>query len=142
MSDDLIDYLINIITSEQMSDNEQPFYFQHIYNGIIFANGKYYPMIEFKIKTTENANTTYLFCNVDYKCAWFVIDSDNRTLLGPVGINKEKIINGERFIDDEQYEEINGCEIEAVSNEAESIIDPDDLPDWMMMSLNNATKTN
>ena len=117
------------------------FEIHHIYNGIIFDESPFYPMIEFKIKNiqlkleSDAENIEFIFRDVNYKCAWFLIDSDNKRLLGPVMLDLELIKDNIRKIKDESDEfiDINGAEIQAVSND--DLISSDQLPKWMIKSM-------
>ena len=126
------------IDSNNVHNGDDPYcYFEHIYNGIIFTNGTFYPMIEFKIvnkdKNAEEKST--LFVDVHFKCGWFIIDPAFKKLAGPIKINTIKIIDNIREISDYRYPEINSKIIDSVSNEDESLISKDDIPSWMYISL-------
>lgn len=124
--------------------------FSHVYNGIIFREDYYIPMIEFKI-VNDNKNTSQhnMICDlvskdvrfesVNYKCAWFAISCDKdgiNKLIGPIHLNLDLLQqNGSRVIDDERYSEMNSLTIEALSNNTDDLINTDDIPDWMMYHL-------
>lgn len=111
---------------------DRDYYFSHIYNGIVFKGSTYYPMIEFKIiRTDQSIPEPILFKETQFKCGWFIVDGENSKLRGPVGLNKEKIKTGLRVIDDKNFPEIDGSEIESVSNEKESMITREQIPHWM-----------
>jgi hypothetical protein len=150
---------INNISPNMENDIMTGIYFKHIYNGIIFAEDHYIPMIEFKIiddgsqnnivsssksefesETLTNLITRDIrFNNVKYKCAWFAISCDNdgiNNLIGPLHLNLELLKqNGMRVICDEYYPGLNGMMIEALSNDHEDLINTNDIPDWMEIHL-------
>lgn len=119
------------------------FYFEHIYNGIIYNKDKFYPMIEFEIKYKENNDhleNTFLFCNVNYKSGWFIIDANKMILSGPIILDKNKIMIDVRIVDDIKFNEINGCEIESISNDEKIMIKGQDIPEWMISCLMKSIK--
>lgn len=127
-------------TQQYVSDFvfDRDYYFSHIYNGIIFKESEYYPMIEFKIIViNKDASKPILFKGVEYKCGWFIVDGENFKLEGPVCLNKEDIKNNLRVIDDKNFPNINDSEIESVSNESDSIIPREQIPHWMIKHLIN-----
>jgi hypothetical protein len=76
-----------------------------------------------------------LFNGSNFKCAWFIVDSEAKMLKGPVEIDTEKIKSGVRTIKDPNYPQIDGHNIESVSNDPESIISDEDIPAWMVKHL-------
>jgi len=125
------------------NDVSDEFYFEHIYNGIIFTEDIVYGMIEFKvvknldILSEHNVN----FKDVDYNCAWFAISCDKNginRLIGPIHLNQDLIKEGARTISDDRYPELDGMIIECVSNESVNLIATNDIPDWMMDCLMNS----
>ncbi|VBB18927.1 hypothetical protein YASMINEVIRUS_1459, partial [Yasminevirus sp. GU-2018] len=128
------------ISSKTLEENDEFVKFTHIYNGIIFTENEYHPMIEFKVTPVDEGNTSLnpVFSRVQFKCGWFIISTDEhsvQSLRGPVKIDLEKIKDGVRLIADDEFPEINGCEIECVSNEQESLIHVNDTPMWMLNAL-------
>lgn len=135
VNDDIDDEMIAKIISPTFLFGKD-YYFTHIFNGIIFSETSYYPMIEFKIvKINPEAKEQILFRDTQFKCGWFIMDAENLNLRGPVNLNKIKIETGIREIEDENFPEINGFTIEAISNEKESLITREDIPHWMIKHM-------
>lgn len=88
------------------------------------------------IKPTPNI----LFKYVDFKCAWFIVDvsESHRQLIGPVGIDGEKIKDGIRVVNDNTFQDIDGLEISSVSNNIDDLIAKEDIPEWMMIHLRSS----
>jgi hypothetical protein len=126
---------INVLDN---TTNEQV-YFEHIYNAVILNkfNNIEFKMLEFKIKLKSKSKTEYLFCDVDYKCAWFIMmdDENNKQILnGPFMLNMEKIKMNERFIDDARFDEFNGQEITFIKPN-DNNNNKDNIPDWITQYL-------
>lgn len=123
-----------------MTDMETPnYHFEHIYNGIIFKDSIYYPMIEFKIiKNNDEIKEQINFSHSNFKCGWFIVDAPLLKLIGPINIDNEKIKSGIRMINDELFPEINGLIIESISNDVDSLIPSEQIPFWMIKHLNDA----
>jgi hypothetical protein len=118
---------------------ETDYYFEHIYNGIIFKESTYYPMVEFKIKYDKEYNKDKIvFKDVKFKCGWFIVDAEALKLIGPVNLNLEEIKKEKRVIDDINYPDINGMEIEGISNDVETLISRDQIPMWMVKHLSES----
>lgn len=111
--------------------------FKHIYNGLIIGENGIFPMIEFKIEMPKESKEQALFKYVDFKCAWFMIDVNEtyKQLIGPIKIDVEKIKTGNRVINDAEFPDLNGLDIESISNVPEDLIADDDIPDWMLVKL-------
>lgn len=76
----------------------------HIYNGHI----KEYPeiqLIEFKLVSIDGQHS--IFKKNNYHCCWFI----QTTILNPILIDINKIKDGKRIIQDQDYPELNECEI-------------------------------
>jgi hypothetical protein len=128
------------VVASNLNTSEKQFYFKHIYNGMIFKDNKFFPMIEFKIvETDQDILNNILFCDTNFKCGWFIIEPSEYKLLGPINLNIEQIKTElkKRVIDDINYPDINGLEIEDISNDPEMLIPRDQLPDWMFYCLIN-----
>lgn len=137
-------------TYDERTENDEicDFYFEHIYNGIIFKDDSYFAMIEFKVIKNKNANVLLdhdvkfkdvNFKDVDYKCAWFTISFDKNginRLIGPIRLNLDLLQQNKiRSISDDRYPEINEMVIESLSNDEYDLIGTDFIPDWMMDCL-------
>lgn len=147
MSDSL--YANRINNNDQNNDMDK-YHFSHIYNGIVFAEDSYFGMIEFKIMKNDRTSDVDLhtlhvsktqsvkFTNINHKCAWFAIicnmDGINE-LVGPLQLDLDLIHNGTRVIKDENFPEINGMIIDAVSNDPDNLIASREIPDWMIRNL-------
>ena len=115
---------------------DEDYYFLHIYNGIVFKGSDYYPMIEFKIVRTDPEISEFiLFKESQSKCGWFIVDGENSKLKGPVYLHKEHIKKCIRVIDDKNFPEIDGFEIESVSLDKESLIFREQIPLWMIKHM-------
>jgi hypothetical protein len=125
-----------IITN--LNTSEKDFYFEHIYNGMIFKDNEFFPMIEFKIiKTNQGISNNILFSDTNFKCAWFIIEPSEHKLLGPINLNINHIKSEKRVIDDTNYPDIDGLEIEDISDDPDMLIPRDQLPDWIYHCLIN-----
>ena len=123
-----------------LNTSEKEFYFEHIYNGMIFKNNDFFPMIEFKIvKTNPSITNIFNFADTNFKCGWFIIQPIDHKLLGPINLNIEQFKSDlkKRIIDDINYPDINGLEIEDISNDPKMLIPRNELPDWMFYCLVN-----
>jgi hypothetical protein len=144
-SNSLVDTPIEIISIASDDDEQkheyvldQDYHFSHSYNGIIFKESNYYPMIEFKIVLiNKDISEPIRFKGVQFNRVWFILDGKNSRLEGPVCLNKDKMKTGLMVIDDENFPIINGSEIESLSNEAESMIPNEQIPHWMIKHMVN-----
>lgn len=147
----------NNIETINESDNVCPFEvlynggyrYKHIYNGMIFTAGSYYPAMEFEILKDNSPNMypdkTVVFKDVNNKCAWFIImydeEKDVNDLIGPIHLDETKIKKGIRIVDDIRYPAIFGHKIESVSNEGDILIEERTqdrdarIPDWILLIL-------
>lgn len=124
--------------------NNNTYRIKHIYNGIVFNENGFWPMIEFKIisedsdlnnnslENNKHINKSNKFKDVDYECAWFLIDIENSKLIGPVKLNTQATIDNKRTIDDDRFPKINKCTIESITNDIEMLINDKDIPLWML----------
>lgn len=122
----------------EINEEIREYTFYHTRNGIVYNDDDYYPMIEFKIKMNDaNSNKMAVFqiVDLDSDSAWFCMmpGENNYQLMGPVIIDPEQ--KEKQIVDDWRFDNLLGREIESISNDPSSIIDHDDIPNWMLKTL-------